>query len=225
MPISSSSSSPYPRPPAFLAAVRAIVTQPTFGGSVRGQVLPFFEQRGGPAAPAEVPAMEPPAGMEPLAPPLPPPMPQPGPEFTERLARAVSELRGTGERLAEQTSADALEMALLIARRILETELTVGPAALSALIRSAIRRLGESRRILVRLCPADAAAVEAAGDAGALGGLSIARVEVRADASLSPGDCIVDGEQGTVDGRLTTRLEEVRRTLSRALSEEGAATS
>ena len=216
MPISSSSSSPYPRPPAFLAAVRAIVTQPTFGGSVRGQVLPFFEQRGGPAAPAEVPA---------LAPPLPPPMPQPGPEFTERLARAVSELRGTGERLAEQTSADALEMALLIARRILETELTVGPAALSALIRSAIRRLGESRRILVRLCPADAAAVEAAGDAGALGGLSIARVEVRADASLSPGDCIVDGEQGTVDGRLTTRLEEVRRTLSRALSEEGAATS
>lgn len=224
MPITSSSSSPYPRPPSFLAGVRSSVSQATFGGSIHGAVLPFFEQRGGRAAPAEVPAMEPPAGMEPLAQLLPPPMPQPGPEFAERLARAVAELRGTGERLAEQTSADALEMALLIARRILETELSTSPAALAALIRTAIRRLGESRRIQLRLCPADAAAVEAAGHAGPLGGLSIARVEVRADASLSPGDCIVDGEQGTVDGRLATRLEEVRRTLTRALSEDGATT-
>jgi flagellar biosynthesis/type III secretory pathway protein FliH len=49
----------------------------------------------------------------------------------------------------------------------------------------------------------------------------VARVEVRADATLSPGDCIVDGESGTVDGRVTTRLEEVRRILTRAFSQDG----
>jgi hypothetical protein len=227
MPITSSSSSPFPRTPNFLAQVRGKVGHAAFGVGGPGQVMPFFEQRGGPAAPAEVPAMGPPAGMEPLAPPLPPPMPQPGPEFAERLARAVAELRGTGERLGEQASADALEMALLIARRIIETELTANPEALLALIRSAIRRLGESRRVQLRLCPADAAAVEAAGGSaagGPLDGLSLARVEVRADATLLPGDCIVDGEQGTVDGRVTTRLDEVRRCLSRALSEEAVGT-
>jgi Flagellar assembly protein FliH len=223
MTISSTSSSPIPRPPSFLGQVRQTVGRPSFGGTPQSQVLPFFERRGGPTAPAEDPAMDPPMGMEPLAPPLPPPTPQPGPEFAERLAQAVAELRRHGERLADQAAADALEMALLIARRILERELSSGTEALSGLVRSAIGRLGESRKILLRLCPSDAAAVESAGhargDEGALAGVTMARIEVRADATLSPGDCIVDSEQGTVDGRLVTRLEEVRRVLARAIND------
>jgi hypothetical protein len=220
MPISSPSSSPIPRLPAFLEQVRGRIARPTFGGAGQGQVMPFFERAGGAMLRAEVPAMEPPLGVESLAPPLPPPIPQPGPEFVERLAQAVADLRRSGERVAEQASADALEMAILIARRIIEAELSTSQAALSGLIRSAIARLGESRKIQLRLCPTDAAAVEAAGGDGPLGGLAIARVEVRADATLSPGDCIVDGEHGAVDGRVSTRLEEVRRVLTRALSEE-----
>ena len=118
-------------------------------------------------------------------------------------------------------TADALEMAVLIARRIIDGELASNPAALTGLIRSAVARLGESRKIQLRLHPSDAANVEVAGDGGPLAGVAIARVEIRADATLSPGDCIVDGEQGTVDGRVATRLEEVRRILTRALAEEG----
>ena len=98
--------------------------------------------------------------------------------------------------------------------------LASNPAALTGLIRSAVARLGESRKIQLRLHPSDAANVEVAGDGGPLAGVAIARVEIRADATLSPGDCIVDGEQGTVDGRVATRLEEVRRILTRALAEE-----
>ena len=109
-------------------------------------------------------------GVESLAPPLPPPIPQPGPEFAERLAKAVGELRRHGERLAEQATADALEMALLIARRILEAELTTNPAALTGADPLGDRRLGEARKIQLRLCPADAAAVQAAGDGGPVGG-------------------------------------------------------
>jgi flagellar assembly protein FliH len=164
--------------------------------------------------------METPASVESLAPPLPPPIPQPGPEFAARLAKAVADLRHTGERLAEQATADALEMAILIARRIIEGELETNPAALTGLVRSALARLGESRKVQLRLHPTDAANVQASGDVGPLAGLSIARVEVRADASLSRGDCIVDGEQGTVDGRVSTRMDEVRRILTRAFSEE-----
>jgi len=224
MPISSSSSSPVPRTPSFLEEVRGTVARATFGGTLQANVQPFFERRGGMMTPAETPSIDPPPGMEPLAPPLPPPIPQPGPEFAQRLARAIADLRRSGERLAEQATADALEMALLIARRIIEAELSTGPATLTGLVRSAIGRLGESRKIQVRLCPADAEAVQAADGADeALAGMTLARVEIRADATLSPGDCIIDGEHGTVDGRLSTRLDEVRRTLSRALAEtEGA---
>ncbi len=223
MPVTSSSSSPIPRLPSFLEQVRGSVARATFGGTTQSPILPFFERQGGAVSTMEIPVMETShEGVESLAPPLPPPIPQPGPEFAERLAKAVGDLRRHGERLAEQATGDALEMALLIARRILEAELTTNPAALAGLIRSAIGRLGESRKIHLRLCPADAAAVQAAGDEGPFAGVTVARVEVRADASLSPGDCIVDGEHGTVDGRVATRLEEVRRILTRALTEEEA---
>ena len=228
MPISSSSSSPVPRTPNFLEEVRNTVGRATFGGTLHSLVQPFFERRGGAMTPHESSSIDPPPGMEPLAPPLPPPIPQPGPEFAQRLAQAVGDLRRSGERLAEQATADALEMAILIARRIIEAELSSSPAVLTGLIRSAIGRLGESRKIQVRLCPRDAEAVAAAGAADGVdegvAGMTLARVEIRADATLTAGDCIIDGEHGTVDGRLSTRLEEVRRVLSRALAEsEGGA--
>ena len=220
MPVTSTTSSRIPRRPSFLERVRGKVDRPTFSGATDTGVQPFFERQGAAAEEPESAVMETPSSVQSLAPPLPPPIPQPGPEFAERLARAAAELRHTGERLAEQMTADALEMAVLIARRIIEGELASNPAALTGLIRSAVARLGESRKIQLRLHPSDAANVEAAGDSGPLAGVAIARVEIRADATLSPGDCIVDGEQGTVDGRVATRLEEVRRILTRALAEE-----
>lgn len=220
MPVTSTTSSPIPRAPSFLEQIRGKVDRATFSGASSTGIQPFFERQGDAARQPEISVMETPSVVESLAPPLPPPILQPGPEFAERLAKAVAELRRTGERLAEQTTADALEMAMLIARRIIEGELKTNPAALTGLVRSAIGRLGESRKIQLRLHPTDAANVQAAGDAGPLGAVSIARVEVRADPSLSPGDCIVDGEQGTIDGRVATRMEEVRRILTRAIGEE-----
>ncbi len=112
-----------------------------------------------------------------------------------------------------------MEIAVVIARRILEMELQTGTAPLFSLVRSAVRRLGESRKIVVRLSPGDAAAVQAAGEGGPMHGVAIAKVEIMADATLTPGDCIVDGEHGTVDGRLSARLDEVRRLVTSALSE------
>src|SRR4051794_274230 len=220
MPVTSTTSSRIPRTPSFLERVRGKVDRASFSGATDTGVQPFFERQGAAAEEPESSVMETPSSVESLAPPLPPPIPQPGPEFAERLARAVAELRRTGERLAEQMTADALEMAVLIARRIIEGELASNPAAMTGLIRSAVARLGESRKIQLRLHPSDAANVEAAGDGGPLAGVAIARVEIRPDPTLSPGDCIIDGEQGTVDGRVATRLEEVRRILTRALAEE-----
>jgi flagellar assembly protein FliH len=52
-------------------------------------------------------------------------------------------------------------------------------------------------------------------------GIGAARVEIQADAALQPGDCVVDTDFGQIDGRLETRLGELRRALEGAA--EGAA--
>src|SRR3954463_11736414 len=128
-------------------------------------------------------------------------------EVGSRLGSAVEMLRTTSEKLAAEARSDALEVGFLIARRILETELTTSPEPLVALVRSTIRRLGEARKMLIKLSPADAEAVNAVlGARGpvALTTVTTAQIEVVAEGSLEPGDVLVEGDVGSVDGRVAT---------------------
>ncbi len=133
-----------------------------------------------------------------------------------RLAAALENLRTQTERLAEQARADALEIGFQVARRILTTELTTSPQPLFALVRSAVQRSGESRHLVVRLSPTDLSRIDAAGGLSAVG-LAVAQLELRADPSLSVGDCVVEADFGSVDGRLSTRLDALRRVVAKAI--------
>jgi flagellar assembly protein FliH len=199
-----------PRAPAFLSGL----------ASAEASVRPAsFGQAPGPGGirPALVGRREQPA---------PPPGPTPEQlaairaEAMQRVAHAVEVLRLQAERLAEQARADALEIGFRVARRVLRSELSTSPDALFSLVRSAIQRCGDSRKVTVRVHPQDAALLAPALAEGGLG-VSAASLEVAPDASLSPGDCVVDTDFGKVDGRLDTRLEELFRAAANA-AEEGA---
>jgi flagellar assembly protein FliH len=142
-------------------------------------------------------------------------------EAMDKVAHAVEVLRLTAERLAEQARSDALEIGFQVARRIIEAELQRSPETLFGLVRSALRRAGDSRKIVIRLHPEDARVIAATVASGDLA-VSAAGVEVQPDATLEPGDCLVDTDFGQVDGRLQTRLEELHRAAVAAV-EEGAA--
>jgi len=198
-----------PRRPRFLAALppEPRAEAPRFGRADRGArpALP-------PLAPASQAAPPPPAA-EVLA--------EARREALARVAQAVEMLRTQSSWLAEQARADALEIGFQVARRVLESELRTSPEPLFALVKSALRRAADSRRVAIRLAPDDAAQIQSpAGQAG-VEGIGAARVEVVADASLQPGDCVVDTDFGQIDGRLETRLSELRRAVEGAA--EGAA--
>ncbi len=167
---------------------------------------------GAPLPPASPPAVL--AGM------LPTPS-APGPYVADtqrRLEASVERLRLETARLADQARADALEIGFQVARRILEQELTSSPEALFSLVRSAVRRLGDARRLVIKLHPADAEQVDTPDGRTRLG-LSLMQVEVTPDASLERGDCVIESEQATVDGRLATRLDELKRAADGVLEE------
>jgi len=135
------------------------------------------------------------------------------PEMLARLQTAIEKLRHEGERLAEQARADTLEIAFQIARRILEQELRTGPDALFALVRSAVRRAGDVRRVIIRVAPQDVAALEGDSGKAAMQTITVARVEIIGDATLTPGDVIVESAEARIDGRISSRLGELRSAL------------
>lgn len=148
--------------------------------------------------------------------------PSPAPkELEPRLLAAIETLRLRSERLAEEARADALEIGFMVARKVLEHELSTGPKALFDLIRSAIRKAGESRKITLRLHPQDCAVVERASEEQR-NSLTLAKIECVAAPELSPGDCMVEGDLGQVDGRLATRLAELARSIEQAVREDSA---
>jgi len=144
-------------------------------------------------------------------------------QFTERTASTIELLRATTERLAAEARTDALEIGFLVARRILEMELSASAEPLVSLVRSAVRRLGESRRIVIHLSPQDTQAMNAIIEnrgSQAVAQAAISRVEIVADPSLGRGDCLVEGDLVTVDGRINARIEELRRVLEATGTEE-----
>ncbi len=209
------------RPPGFLARVpRRQSVQTLFGDRAGDAELLFSaigegDSRDGP-------------GVESLAPPLPPPPAHLTGEMAERLGKAIEHLRTTADRMGAEVAANAIEIGCLIARRILETEISTNIEARRALVRSAVRRLGDAHKVTIHLAPADIEAVQAAaGDSGGadLGmNLGIARVEILPDTNLTPGDCFVESDAAKVDGRLGTRLEEIRRVLSGLTTDSGGET-
>lgn len=178
-----------------------------------------------PALPPAPPVMatpppSPPAmgkAFEPL-PPAPAPTPPPPVviDHTPRLKSAIEALRQEGCRLGEQARSDALEIGVLIARRILERELTTSLDPLFGLIRSAIRKVGDARQIVVKVSVDDHRRLQDAPGSA----LSLANVTVQPDESLGPGDVVIESEQHGVDGRLDTRLDELRRELREAMNTE-----
>lgn len=206
------------RRPEFLALVPARTVQPLFA-DFSSDAMPLFADDG--AGEDELGDPQAPPGVEALAPPLPAPPAAMTAEMTERLLAAVAELRRTSERLGAAAATDAVEIACLLARRILEAEIKTDVEALRGLVRSAVRRLGEVHRVTIHLAPVDAEALRVAAGEPPLGGLGIAKVDIVADTNLTPGDCLVESDAATVDGRLGTRIEELRRVLVTVMTDRG----
>jgi hypothetical protein len=158
---------------------------------------PGFEVLASATAPTAAPAQSAPA---------PTPLP---PALSPMVEQAINALRAQGELLAQQARSDALEVGMLVARKILEREISTNHEALFALIKSAIRKVGEAHSTTVRLHPADLERLDKVEG----GRLSLGEVKLEADETLGPGDVMVDTEHHTIDGRLNTRLEECARTL------------
>ena len=156
----------------------------------------------------------------------PPPAPPAPVVDMSRMEAAIDRLRLLSERLSAEARSDALEIGLMIARKVVEGELSVNADRLIGVVKSAVSRVGESRKIVVHLSPEDAELLtgkppvegETGGAPQGPTGLArisrgAAQVEIVADATLSRGDCLVQGDHLSVDATLDTKFGEIRRAL------------
>jgi len=123
-------------------------------------------------------------------------------EQTQRIERALEQAQAGFDRLEQHLADQLLELACDLARQVVRRELQAPLEPLRAVVHEALAlALQDGRPATLRLHPDDAALLQASGD-WAPGGHPL---NLRPDAQLQPGDCVVESAQGSVDARLEKR--------------------
>jgi flagellar biosynthesis/type III secretory pathway protein FliH len=135
----------------------------------------------------------------------------------EAVDSALTSIQQEAARWIGNAEENICALAVTVARQVLARELTAEPGLVVKLVQEALKEYPVSERLRVRMNSADlhvvARALEA--DERALGGRTI---RWNSDPRLSPGSCVIEGNERIVDGRVDAGLERLYRRLSNAAS-------
>jgi len=145
-------------------------------------------------------------------------------EGRAQLAAALSALESAHaevvvlrEATAEAVERDAVELAVLLAEKIVAGTLDADPDRVLDVVRGALRRLSERRRVTVLVHPDDLELVHSAsaGFAAELGGIE--HCEVQAERRLVRGGAVVRTDEGQIDASIDTQLARARELVAAEL--------
>jgi len=125
-----------------------------------------------------------------------------GPGNAARFARVLAAAEAGLANAQQDIARGTLEIACAIARQVLRQEIKTDPKTLEPVVREALGMLlADGKSASVRLSPVDFELLQAPLAAELAG----QPVQVLADASVAPGDCLVESAGAVVDGGVATR--------------------
>lgn len=138
------------------------------------------------------------------------------------LQAAAAELGAVRDATAEAVERDAVELAVQLAEKIVAGTLEVDPELVLDVVRGALRRLAERRRVTVLVHPDDLELVRSAADAfaGELGGIE--HCDVQAERRLARGGAVVRTDEGQIDASVETQLMRARELVAGMLTHPAA---
>lgn len=128
------------------------------------------------------------------------------------LAISLSALERAAD---ERQLSRSVQLATLLAERLLGAELQLAPERVLDLARTALRETGGARQVVIHAHPDDARALEAGRDGL---GLASDAVRIASDPSRSHGSLRLDTEIGVLDAELAPQLERLALKLRETLS-------
>lgn len=126
-----------------------------------------------------------------------------------KVAESIRDLASLRKRYLLDAEADAVKLAVAVARKILHRELSVDPESLLGVVKAAFERVDARDVHHVRLNPEDRPVVQRHL---AKTGLP-PQVELLDDASLERGAVLIETSRGCLDASVTSQLKEIERGL------------
>jgi flagellar assembly protein FliH len=125
----------------------------------------------------------------------------------QRYDRAVQEISSLHQVLHDEMERGAVQLALAVARRIVQREVSMEPDLVAALVSVALKRLHGQTGITARVSSQDFARVEPTLRA------ANSNLVIQEDGSLERGDFMLDSTQTHIDGRVESQIDAIGRAL------------
>lgn len=127
-----------------------------------------------------------------------------------RLAQTLDDLQSLRGDLIRRTEREVVELALAIAKKVLQREVTLDHDLMLAMARVALDRLADVSTASIRLHPDDYAGVMLGRGPSAV---TTHGVQIVADGTVRRGGCVVQSEFGSVDIGVATQIDELTHAL------------
>jgi flagellar biosynthesis/type III secretory pathway protein FliH len=126
------------------------------------------------------------------------------------MGEALRELHELRAQMADELERDAVELALALAAKILAGAFEAQPEHVLDVVRGALRRVADRRRIVVLVDPQDLEVVRGAAEnlQAQAGGIELC--EVQADRRVGRGGAVVRTAEGEIDATVETQLQRAR---------------
>jgi len=134
-----------------------------------------------------------------------------------RLDALTDSLRQEREAFFDRIEPEVVRLSVSIAEKILGRELELRPEAVVDTVRSAVRRLRDREQLRVSVNPRDFEHVRSARDDLISAVDGVRALEVVEDRRVDPGGCVIESQNGTLDARVKTQLDQLAAALEGAM--------
>ncbi len=125
------------------------------------------------------------------------------------LAQAAGALREERDHWLLRWEQAAVELGVSIAEKLLKSNLAAKPELAAGMIAEALQLAAGQPQLKVRLHPLDLERLGAHAGEVVQHLAACGRPELIADATISPGGCVIDTQHGEIDARLETMLDRI----------------
>jgi flagellar assembly protein FliH len=128
------------------------------------------------------------------------------------LAQALLATGSLRAQMLQESEEDLLQLAVLIARKIIQQELSLDPGLLARMVHFSLQLASQTGEVVVRLHPQDYAVAVRSGELQRLVEAK-GEVSIKEDPTIVSGGCIVETVRGNIDAGIEAQLEEVSNRL------------
>lgn len=132
------------------------------------------------------------------------------------LATLLEEVEAERVSFFDRMEPEVARLSITIAEKVIARQLEVHPETVVDLVKNAMRRMQERETLRVRLNPDDVPIVRAAREDLLSEINGVQKLELIDDRRVGRGGCVVESNNGVLDARIKTQLEEMERVIEEA---------